>query len=320
MKQLLIVNSSRALGASKTASDVSSYNLSDLAAGAIALFALGDSYLYTDIPSNNFGIALGRPNDQVPFVIPEVDINTLNVTIANPKLGTAVKRKFTFPTPVIGKEYAVRFIKKGTVPHERNSWICSITAGSTTAATEATALKNAIDAKLQDVFTVSVASAVVTITGKTIGDQWEVQLLDGLKDVSFAGSTDFVDAAPSVGDTAYIKNLASQCAAGKGFTDTEQSGQDIIPGYPEAIEEFALNTSGSNGISTTGYAVWTLRFQVGRNAAKTRDEKVWQIVHIAVPKTSSTYSSLINILPAGNLKDNIVESMIASVESDEITG
>lgn len=313
MKQLLIVNSSKALNAT----GATPYDLSGLEAGAITFFELGGSSALSAAPTKNFGIALGRPNGQRAFVIPEVDIETLTIVKALPKVGTAVKRKFTFPTPVKGNEYTVMFIKKGVVFHERNTWHCSIVAGSTTAATEATALKKAIEDRLGEFFTVTVSTADVTITGKTIGDQWEIKLVDSLSGVSFAGSTDFVDAMPAIGDKKYIENLASQCAAGKGFEHTAPEGREFIPGYPEAVEDLVPNASGAGGASTAGYAVYTLRFKVGRDSSKTRDERVWQLVHIAVPVTNSSFSTINGMLPEGNFKDAAMAALETRVETLE---
>lgn len=273
MKQLLIVNSST------TVNDKAPAAYDTLAAGEIAFFqvlnGVSTQMSAGDIANGNFGIALGRPNGQVPFMIPEVDVKTLTYTKAAYDAGKAFKRKFTFPTPVVGTEYTILFVKKGTVPHERNTWHCSIVAGTATASTEAAAFKAVIEDRLGDKFTVSVATAAITITGKNVGEQWDAKLLDGLAGVSFAGSTDFVDAAPAVGDAAYVKELASKCAAGKGFTDTYEDGATTIPGYPEAVEP-----SGQ-------YTIFTLRFAVPRVAAKTRDEVVNQVVHIACTSTQA---------------------------------
>ena len=313
MKQLLIVNSGKALNAT----GATPYDLSGLEAGAITFFELGGSSALSAAATKNFGIALGRPNGQKAFVIPEVDIKTLSITKALPKLGTAIKRKFTFPTPVVGEEYTVLFIKKGVVPHERNTWHCSIVAKTVTAATEATALKNMIEDKMGDYFTVSVSTADITIVGKTIGEQWEIKLIDSLYGVDFAGSTDFVNPEPTIGDKKYIQNLASQCAAGKGFQHTAPEGREFIPGYPEAVEDLTPNTSGASGASTAGYAVYTLRFQVGRDSAKTRDEKVWQLVHIAVPVNNTSFSTIDGILPEGNFSDAAMNALEARVETLE---
>ena len=292
MKQLLIVNSNKALNAS----GATPYDLSGLQDGAITFFELGGSSALAAAPTKNFGVALGRPNGQRAFVIPEIDLKTLTIVKALPKLGSAIKRKFTFPTPIVGEEYTVLFIKKGVVPHERNTWHCSVVAKTAVAATEAGNLKTAIEDKLGNYFTVTVSTADVTINGKNVGEQWEIKLIDGLYGVDFSGSTDFVDPEPSIGDKKYIQNLASQCAAGKGFEHTASEGREFIPGYPENVEDFVLDNNGDNGTSTTGYAVYTLRFAVGRDSAKTRDEKVWQLVHIAVPLSNSSFSTIDTIL------------------------
>lgn len=310
MKQLLIVAKNKALNYNISSNDAS---LQGLDAGAITFFDLktnssGSHDLLAAAPTDNFGIALGRPNSSA-FVIPEVDINSLTVSKALPTLGKKFKRKFTFPTPVVGKEYSIMFIKKATVPHERNTWHCDIVAGTTTAATEAGKLKTVIESKLGDIFTVSLSSADLTIEAKNIGDEWEAKLIDGLSGVSFAGSTDYVDAIPNVGDKKYVQELASKCAAGKGFNHTYGEGKDYLPGYPEAVEDLTPNTSGSAGASTEGYVIYTLRFAVHRDSAKTRDEVVNQVVHIAVPISNSSFSTIDGILMGASNNQRVNDTL-----------
>jgi hypothetical protein len=96
----------------------------------------------------------------------------------------------------------------------------------------------------------------------------------------------------AIGDKADIQDLASRCAAGKGFTDTYRDGDTIYPNYPETVED-------------TTYNVYTLRFRVGRDSAKTRDERVWQIVHIAVPDEATAGKAIEDMLPVGNYMDNV---------------
>lgn len=283
MKQLLIVNSAKALNAKVGGGSVTALDLNGLDAGAITFFELGASAVLAAAPTKNFGIALGGGSDKMPFVIPEVDYDSVEVTKATPQAGTAFKRKFTMPTPVVGKEYTIIFVKKGAVPHERNTWTVTVVAASTTAATEAAKFEPIIKAKLGDVFNVTVSAAAVTIEGKKVGDAWEAKFADELTGTSWAGSTDFVDATPAIGDKAYIQDLASRCAAGKGFTDTHEFGPSVYPGYPEAVED-------------TTYNVYTLRFKVGRASAKTRDEKVWQLVHVAVPVGATAATAVDNII------------------------
>ena len=93
-------------------------------------------------------------------------------------------------------------------------------------------------------------------------------------------------------------------------------------GTPEDVEDFTLNDSGENRngkdttngkYSTSGYAIYTLRFKVGREASKTRDERVWQNVYIAIPVDgNSTYNQITNIdkiIPTGNFMNTIVKTI-----------
>ena len=295
MKQLLIVNSAKAVK-SGVADD-----LTVLDAGQIGFFNLkpdasggnaGKTTFLAAKPTENFGIALGRGANFPAFVIPEVDVNTLSVNVADPVAGKKFQTKFTFPTPVVGKAYGVVVIKKGVVPNERNTWTTIIVAKTTTAATEAAALVDAIKAKTNDMFpvTASNASAVVTIEGLNVGEQWAVQLIDNLSGVSFASNFP-VEAEPNIGDTAYIKDLAQRCAADKGFNYLDSASKDIYPGYPEAVEEIA-----QADIATKGYTVFSLRFATKRDSGKTGDEQVWQYVHIAVPKNNASLDTIKTIL------------------------
>lgn len=316
MRQLLIVKAPTSFSSAASPIDngLTSHGVKDISGlkeGAITFFELGeDTSVYQSAPTKNFAIALGRANNQLPFMISEVDVDTLNITKALPKPGNQFSVVFTMPTTVVGKEYTLRFFKKGTVPHERNSWTVSIVAKSTTAGTEATAFKKAMDAKVSDKFqfTTSVSTAQITITGKDYED-WEVMAVDSLAGTSLTKTT----AQKPVGDKAHIAELASFCAAGKGFRDTDYTGREYLPGYPEAVEDLTPNASGDQGASTSGYALYTLRFKVGRAAAKQIDERVWQNVYIACPVDGNgTYSQITNldkILPEGNFKSALAKAI-----------
>lgn len=273
MKQLLIVNSAKALNAGIT----STADLSGLEEGAITFINPKSTTPISAKPTENFAIALGRANGQLPFMISEVDVKSLVVTKATPVTGVALKRTFTVPIITAGKEMGVMLIKKGSVPHERNTWTAVVTATGTPA-TDAAAIKKAIDDKVLP-FTVTVASAKVTITAISTKDLWEVKLTDELRNVAFSTTSgETADPVIPTGDKAYIEKLASMCAAGKGFNDTDYQGREFLPGYPETVEN-------------TTYNVYTLRFAVPRASAKTRDEVVNQLVHIAVPTTGSGASA-----------------------------
>lgn len=300
MKQLLIVNSSKALNAT----GATPYDLSGLEAGAITFFELGEATPLAAAPKKNFGIALGRPNNSTPFVIPEVDINTLTVVKSAPKLGKAFSAEFTVPNTTSGATYTMVLVKNGTVPHERNTWTATetIPQGKTVTAAKMAELLGTSLGRMAKSYTVSgttyagagaidvtvtVASAKITITGVNVGEQWTLKLGDEL----YGATVTTTLAEDTIGDKKYIQKLAQECAAGKGFTDVYPDGATIYPGYPEAVEDITPNAGG-----TTGYAVFTLRFAVGRDASKTRDERVSQLVHIAVPVNATAYSSIETIL------------------------
>lgn len=303
MKQLLIV---------KTGTTVNSHvaDFSGIVDGELGIFDLATGAALTAPPTANFGLYLGRPNGQAPFVFSEVDYKTLKVVKTLPLGGVKYQATFTMPTPVVGKEYTLRFFKKATVPHERNSWTVSIVAKTTTAATEAgnlIAAINKVAGYSNDFnFSASNSSANITIAATDYTD-WEIKAVDDLS-VTITQTT----AEKPIGDKAYVEELASKCAAGKGFNDTYANGPTTIPGYPEAVENLVPNRSGSNSTSTAGYVIYTLRFQVGRESAKTRDEKVWQLVHIAAP--ISFASTIDAILPAGEMATASLDARVTALE------
>lgn len=296
MKQLLIVNSQKAINAKADASGaaVSPYDFSNLAEGAISFFELDASTLLAAAPTKNFGIALGRGTNMPAFVIPEVDLSTLSVVKTLPSAGAKFSATFTMPTPIVGKEYTVILVKKGTVPNERNIFTTSIVAGSTTAATEATALVKYINNKANDLFNVkaTVSGAAITIASQD-GNDYEIKFADALTGTTTSALT---QGKKAIGDKAYIADLAQRCAAGKGFNLLDQESRDIYPGFPEAVEDLVPNSSGTGGVSTAGYAIYSLHFATGRAAGKQVDERVWQYVHIAVPITASSYATIDTIL------------------------
>ena len=309
MKQLLIVNSANALNAAETGKTVTAYDYSGLKAGAISFIQLGGvsalNTLLAAKPTKNFAIALGRPNGQVPFVIPEVDLASLSVIKAVPKPATNFMVDITLPNPsdvatLVNPtsmvqspiaEYGFTMIKKGTVPHERNRWSVTVASQSDDVKVVAAALAKAVNDKTSDLFpfTAEAGDDILTITCQNPGEDWTIRFTDCLDSLNVAvnddlnGSVDITRGEKAMGDMADIQDLASRCAAGKGFTDTYRDGDTIYPGYPEAVEN-------------TTYNVYTLRFRVGRDAAKTRDERVWQVVHIAVPVNNASVSAIETIL------------------------
>ena len=282
MKQLLIVKSSAALNGGKSYPT----DLSGMTEGAIGFFELGGSSWLSAPATKNFGIALGGGANKPAFIIPEVDIDTLEITEAVPMKGTPYAASMTIPSGAGGKNYTLVLVKLGTgINGERNKWTQSVhvPVGQTMTAAD-------IAQKLRDGFqamaaagsinvTIGGSGAAVTITGQ-VGDGWKLVPSDDLYGTAVTVTTNGVK---TVGDKAYVQDLARQCAAGKGFTNTDLESQHIYPGFPETVED-------------VHYTIFNLRFATGRASGKQTDERIWQYVHIAVPETSSALSSIESIL------------------------
>lgn len=288
MKQLLIVNSTAAVNGGATAPT----DLSAMVAGGLGIYKLDTPNAWASAkPTTNFAIVLGRGANSPAFVIPEVDVNTLKITKATPSTGGVFTASITIPTVTAGSTYTLVLVKNGTVPHERNTWTATETAKTgDTAATIANRLRNYFKAAADTgsiEIAVSGTSAQVTITGLNKGEGWTLKAGDALYGTTITTTA----AIPVIGDKAYVEDLASRCAAGKGFTDVYADGDSIYPGYPEAVEN-------------TTYNIYTLRFAVGRDAAKTRDERVSQIVHIAVPVGATSASTIDTVLGFSSSKSS----------------
>lgn len=279
MKQLFICQKK-----AYATSTAKSTDLTTVPEGTIALFSLKDGSLLSAAPTSNFSIAVGRASGKMPLFFPEVDVKTLQVTKASYAAGATFTAKITVPTPEKGTHYTVVVTKKGTVFNERNNWTFTTVATTTTAADVAKQITAQINGnKYQLGVSASYTGGAITITALEAGKDYEVLGADGLMGVAL---TDVTHGKKAVCDKAYIKDLASRCAAGKGFNDTYRDGDSIYPGYPEVVDE-------------EQYVLYTLRFAVPRVAAKQRDEVVYQIVHVAVPVDSGAITTLDTIFGTG---------------------
>lgn len=273
MKQLLIVNSGKALNAGAS----NPKDLSELQAGAICLWELGAESFLAAAPTKDFAIALGRPNS-TPFVIPEVDYASCTVVKSESPFANNWSASVSIPATEDGDTMTLVLVKKGAVPHERNTWTATETVFDATKQDNKT-----IAEKLGNYFKAFADSGSLPIEVTVENEEITIVALEG--DWTLKCGDDLYGAEVTEEprcrhiDKAYIQDLASQCAAGKGFTDTYQNGDSIYPGYPETVED-------------TPYDLYTLRFAVGRKSAKTRDEVVSQLVHIAVPTSGSAATAL----------------------------
>lgn len=278
MKQLFI--SQKKAYATSTAKYT---DLTTVPEGTIALFGLATGALLTSAAkaTDDFSIVVGRASGKMPLVFPEVNVKTLQVTKATYQAGVTFTAKITVPTPEKGTHYTVVITKKGTVFNERSNWTFTTMATTTTAADVAKQLTAQINGnKYQLGVKAEYTGGVITITALEAGKDYEVLGADGLMGVA---PTDVTNGKKAELDKADIQDLASRCAAGKGFNDTYADGDSIYPGYPEVVDE-------------DQYVLYTLRFTVPRVASKQRDEIVYQIVHLAVPVGSASIATLDVIL------------------------
>ena len=278
MKQFLI--SQKKAYATST---VKSTDLTTVPEGTVAMFDLATGALLTNAAkaTGDFSIVVGRAAGKMPLMFPEVNLKTLEVTKATYAAATTFTAKITVPTPTVGEHYTVIVTKKGTVFNERSNWSFTAMAKDTTAANVAKQLTAQINAnKYQLGVKAEYTGGAITITAVEAGKDYEVVGADSLMGVAL---TDVTHGKKAVCDKAYIQDLASRCAAGKGFNYVADDGKDIYPGYPEVVDE-------------SQYVLYTLRFAVPRVAAKQRDEVVYQLVHLAVPVGSASIATIDVIL------------------------
>ena len=271
MKQLLIAQK-KAYATSTAKYD----DLTTVPEGTIAMFTHGGSLITTAI-EDNFIIVIGAKSGQMPQMFPEVDYKTLKVTKSAPQTAKTFTAKITVPTTEKGTDYTVIISKKGVHFNERNNWTFTSRAKSTTAADVAKELTAQINGNKNNLgVSATYTGGAITITATKAGPDYEIQGADGLMTVA---PTEVTNGSKAKLDKADIQDLASRCAAGKGFNDTYADGESIYPGYPELVTE-------------PKYYLYSLRFAVPRVSSKQRDEVVYQTVHIAVPDGSDAITTL----------------------------
>lgn len=271
MKQLI-------LGKNKAyASAAKSTDLTSVAEGTIAMFKLSDGSLITSKVDSDFSLVLGRKTNVTPFIIPEVNFKTLTVEKATNQPAKTFTAKMTIANAVAGKNYTIIVVKKGVIRHERNTWTATCMAKSATVTDVAADLVKQFNGSSETSgITASNSGGVITFTASVAGTDFDIVGADELTGVKPTAVTNGI---PGILDKAYVMDLASRCAAGKGFNYTAQDASEIYPGYPEEVED-------------TTYTMYTLRFAVPRVAAKQRDEVVYQIVHIVVPSAATVVTTL----------------------------
>lgn len=278
MKQL-IIGQKKAYATEVTYADINS-----VPEGTLAIFTLSDGALVSAKAglTGNFAVVCGRGANKAPIHFPEVDVKTLTVEKATYTASKTFTGKITIPTPEKGKHYTVIIAKHGVVFHERNRWTFTSMAKSTVAADVAKDIVAQVNAnKHTSGVGATNTGGAITFTATEAGTDYSIIGADELMGVV---PTEVTHGAPAMLDKAYVEDLASRCAAGKGFNYTDNP--EIYPGYPEKVDE-------------SQYVMYSLRFAVPRVAAKQRDEVVYQILHIVVPVGSEAITTLDTIFGTG---------------------
>lgn len=300
MKQLII-------GQNKAyATGVTYADLTKVPEGTIGIFSLVDGSLIASNTNLKGSVAIvcGRGTDKMPIHFPEIDVRSLTVERAEYQKGATFSGKITVPTTEKGKHYTVIVAKLGTVFNERNRWSYSSMAKSDIAADVAADIVKQLNANTETSGVKAISSGgVITITAVEEGVGYEIIGADELMGVK---PTNVTAASKAILDKAYVQDLASRCAAGKGFNDVYQDGESIYPGYPEVVD-------------SDQYVLYTLRFAVPRVAAKQRDEVVYQLLHIAVPKGSACVTTLDAIFDVSAPTSSSLDSSIGDDSVDDTT-
>ena len=299
MKQLLVVTATPKTNAQGNAVEKPAL-ANQLADGSIGFVAQNEPDAWADSGiKTDFWIYY--KSGAGPVSVFEVDKESLQVMKTPYFAGTKPVYTVTIPQVTPGNTYTIVLVKKGKVPHERNTWTAteSVFIGDTTTDANAVAQKLAnyyramVETGSLDV-TVTVANNVITITANNFNQDFVLKAGDDLPKSAIVNTTPF---AQRVGDKAYLEELASKCAAGRGFTDTYSDGDSIYPGYPINIPDLSYN-------------IYTLRFATNRKASKTRDERVHQLIHVAIPTEHNTAAPY-----AGNTWYNWFETAMRSAHS-----
>lgn len=282
MKQLI-------LGQSKAyaTSTAKFTDLTTVPEGTLALFKLADGSLINSKADSDFAIVLGRGANVQPIVFPEVNFKSLTVVKTDAQAAKTFTAKMTIANPVVGGHYTIVVVKKGVVRHERNTWTATtyVKNASVTVTDIAKTLVDQFNASTEiSDMTASNVNGVITFTAAKPGLDFEIVGADELTGVK---PTAVTNGAAGILDKAFVQDLASRCAAGKGFNLTAEDAHEFYPGYPETVEDVE-------------HVMYTLRFAVPRMAAKQRDEVVYQIVHIVLPKTADAVSTLDTIFDVSN--------------------
>lgn len=266
--------------------------------GSLGLFDVNSGKVITkaeDLKNNVTLVAIHGL--KAPLHFPEIDVKSLSVTKAEYKAGSAFTATITIPTTEKGLQYTIIIAKKGTKLHERNTWTYTSIAKDDIATAVATDIVKQINANTNTSGVKATNSAgaitITAVSAPTIDQVYDYEII-GADELTGVKPTSVTPGKAEILGKEYVKDLASRCAAGKGFNYLAEDGKDLYPGYLENITE-------------NQYVMYTLRFAVPRMSGKQRDEVVYQTLHIAIPQGSDAIMTLDAIFGLGDATTTSVD-------------
>lgn len=292
------------------------YLLTDYGLGDTSNIQQGQGFLYypndptTPIEEplkGNFGLIVGAGNGYA-YNHSDIDFETLSVVKTEPADGTKFTANIAPPTDVEEDcVYTLLLSKKGAGFNVRNNWTHSVLAKSDDADDVMNELAKLINANgINTGLSAEYASGTLTIEASDYTD-WAVNTSDDWMKPEIEIVSQGVT---PIGDGAYIKNLLSQCAAGKGINYLAEDGKELYPNY-RAMMGMLAEYDG-----TPVFVIYTLRFAVSRKSAKTRDEVVSQLVHLVVPMSSDDTIAALDTIFGINADTNTAETTEVLADSD----
>lgn len=289
MKRLIVVDKIPALngGAAKPS------NLTGMANGSIGLYELGADAWLAVAPTKDFAIVAGRGATSAPIIVPEVDFKSLKIVKAPYAAGTPLKKEITLVTPAdaagvtingnVYFDYTVIVSMAGVTLNERSNYTFSGRFNKTV-------LPKDVAAKIVAHYTQQFAEAGIGITVTNVSEKitFTANSTDVIFNLTVADSISSLavtttDAVASSGTPAQIRNLARKCAADSGFEYTDE--EEIYKGYP-------INVSDDNT-----YDLFTLSYANAKHpSARTHEDTVNQVIHIAVPVGGTSTEALETVL------------------------
>lgn len=284
---------------------------------SLGLFDINSGKVITKAEDLKNNVTLvARRGAKAPYHFPEIDVKSLTVTKAVYKAGKRFEDWIKVPTPVEGKVYTLTIIKKGTKFNERSNWTVSAIAKTNNIYDLVDALNTQLVA-IKDNAGLNIYKSLEPGDGGS-AKAFKFEALDKNQNYELKSSDDWtvlehittdnpykefpIYAEPEILGKEYVKDLASRCAAGKGFNYLGEDGKELYPGYPEVVK-------------ADQYVMYTLRFAVPRASAKQRDEVVYQTLHIAIPVGSDAITKLDAIFGISG-----ASAAAASVDEGDETG